>query len=120
MDVHVDVCDVDVVVFVVVVVQVVNLRTQCESLLVRHIMFRGFQPWTSVEVKTRPIFKNISKIKNNSPKLFDEESGGSQKPQLYIEKDQIHRNTLYFSLTEGNPASTKGYYARRVAILPFG
>ena len=57
---HLDVCDVVVVVLVVLAVMVVILRTQCECLVFQRVFFRVFQPLTSVEVKTRPIF-DISK-----------------------------------------------------------
>ena len=68
-----------------------------ECLVIQRLIFRVLQPLTTVDVKTRPIFdfqNNYWKLKNNSPKLFDVCPGGSQKPQLDIEKYQIHRTTL--------------------------
>ena len=68
VDMHVDVCDVVVVVLVVVAVMVVILRTQYESLVIQRVIFRAFQPLTTVDVKRRTIFQK-NNIKNNSPKL---------------------------------------------------
>ena len=87
---------VDVLVDMVVNVDVVVVCVMM-CLVVQRVIFRVLQPLTTVDVKTRPIFdiqNNYWKLKNNSPKFFDVCPGGSQKPQLDIEKDQIHRNTL--------------------------
>ena len=68
-----------------------------ECLVVQRVIFHAFQPLTTVDVKTRPIFdiqNNYWKLKNNSPKLFAEGPAGSIKPQIDIEKYPIGRNTL--------------------------
>ena len=39
-----------------VAVMVVILRTQCECLVIQRVIFRAFQPLTTVDVKRRTIF----------------------------------------------------------------